>query len=191
MDEVSFEGSNRVVTMTRFVGRVAIGRGTTIHRAGFLSGPIEIGRYCQFAPFVALHTSRHPIDHLAINTTPLLLDAVMASAVATDPISVGSDVWIGHGAIVLPGVTIGHGAVVGAGAVLTSLLGPYDIAVGNPARVVGRRFGDEVVEALMRLGWWDRDRDQLERIREIFTRPLAHDPSAAARIEDAIERLSR
>ena len=84
LDEVSFEGSNRVATMTRFVGRVAIGRGTTIHRAGFLSGPIEIGRYCQFAPFVALHTSRHPIDHLAINTTPLLLDAVMASAVATD-----------------------------------------------------------------------------------------------------------
>ena len=90
--------------------------------------------------------------------------------------------WIGHGAIVLPGVTIGHGAVVGAGAVLTSSLGPYDIAVGNPARVMrDADFGDEVVEALMRLGWWDRDRDQLERIREIFTRPLAHDPSAAAR----------
>ena len=45
-------------------------------------------------------------------------------------------VWIGAGAIVLPGVTIGEGSVVGAGSVVTKDIGPYSIAIGNPARVV-------------------------------------------------------
>jgi acetyltransferase-like isoleucine patch superfamily enzyme len=191
LDEVDFEGHNRVATMTRFVGHVVIGRGTTIHRAVFLGGPLEIGRYCQLAPFVALHSSQHPIDHLAINTTSLLLDGLMASAAASDPIRVGSDVWIGHGAVVLPGVTISDGAVVGAGSVVTKSVGPYAIAVGNPARVVRRRFDDEVVEALLRLRWWDRGPEQLEQIRELFTRPLVDDRSAVDRLESALDRLGR
>ena len=82
-------------------------------------------------------------------------------------ISVGSDVWLGRAATVLSGVTIGHGAVVGARAVVAGDVRPYAVVVGNPAREVRRRFGDEQVEALLRIAWWDwpdeliRDRAEL------------------------------
>lgn len=52
---------------------------------------------------------------------------------------IGDRVWIGCGAIVLPGVTIGEGAVVGAGAVVTKDVEPFTIVAGNPARQIGRR----------------------------------------------------
>ncbi len=73
-------------------------------------------------------------------------------------VTLGQDVWIGHGAIVLPGVSIGTGAAVGAGAVVTRKdVPPFAIAVGVPARVLRLRFASEIVAALQRIAWWDWD----------------------------------
>jgi len=59
-----------------------------------------------------------------------------------NPLFIGSDSWIGTGAIILPQVTyIGQGAVIGAGSVVTKDVEPYCIVVGNPACVVGKRQG--------------------------------------------------
>lgn len=55
------------------------------------------------------------------------------------PITIGAHVWIGYGAIILPGVSIGEGAIIGAGAVVTRSIPECGIAVGNPARVIARR----------------------------------------------------
>jgi acetyltransferase-like isoleucine patch superfamily enzyme len=52
---------------------------------------------------------------------------------------IGNRVWIGYGAIILPGLTIGEGAVVGAGAVVTKDVEPFAIVGGNPARKIGER----------------------------------------------------
>jgi hypothetical protein len=73
----------------------------------------------------------------------------------------GHDVWIGHGAIVLPGRRIGTGAVIGAGAVVTRDVPPYAIAVGNPARVLRQRFAPAIAERLLTLAWWDWDHERL------------------------------
>lgn len=70
-------------------------------------------------------------------------------------IVVGSDTWVTTGCTVMSGVTIGDGAVVGTKAVVTTDVRPYAIVAGNPAREVGRRFGDAQVDALLRIGWWD------------------------------------
>ncbi|MGY3564830.1 acyltransferase [Sinomonas sp. RB5] len=59
------------------------------------------------------------------------------------PVLIGSDVWIGFGSTILSGVEIGDGAVIGAGAVVSRSIPANSIAVGNPARVVGKRFEDE------------------------------------------------
>ena len=68
---------------------------------------------------------------------------------------VGNDVWIGREARIMPGVTIGDGAVIGAHSVVASDIPAYAIAVGNPARVVRRRFDDETVAALLDIAWWN------------------------------------
>jgi maltose O-acetyltransferase len=88
--------------------------------------PITIGDDVQIGPNVQLLTPTHPLDP----------EPRRAKWEAAEPITIGDNVWLGGGAIVLPGVTIGENTVVGAGAVVTRDLPPDVVAVGNPARVV-------------------------------------------------------
>ena len=87
---------------------------------------IEIGDDLQMAPAVQLYTATHPLDRASR----------AAGLEYARPIRIGSGVWIGGGAIVLPGVTIGDGCVVGAGSVVTHDLPAGSLAVGNPARII-------------------------------------------------------
>ena len=68
-----------------------------------------------------------------INTPIMYQDCYDASIVVED------DVWIGHGATIMPGVHVGRGAVIGAGAVVKRDIPPYSIAVGIPARIIKYR----------------------------------------------------
>jgi len=88
--------------------------------------PITIGDDVQIGPNVQLLTPTHP---LAAGPRRDKLEAAK-------PISIGNNVWLGGGVIVLPGVSIGENTVVGAGAVVTRDLPANVVAVGNPARVV-------------------------------------------------------
>lgn len=72
-----------------------------------------------------------------------------------DAACIGNDVWIGTGAIVLNGVNIGDGAVVAAGAVVTKDVPPYTIVGGVPAKVIRKRFSEELTERLLAVKWWD------------------------------------
>jgi phosphonate metabolism protein (transferase hexapeptide repeat family) len=76
--------------------------------------------------------------------------------------SIGNDVWLGHGTTIMPGVKIGHGAIVGSGAVVTKDIGPYEIAVGVPAKVIKKRFDDQTIAKLLEIRWWDWERASLE-----------------------------
>lgn len=93
------------------------------------SCPVSIGHDVMFASFVALVGGDHRVDDI---------DGPMNSSGRADirPIEVGSDVWVGHGAIILHGVRIGNGAVVGAGAVVTRHVPDNAIVAGNPARLI-------------------------------------------------------
>lgn len=68
---------------------------------------------------------------------------------------IGNDVWLGYRSTVMPGVSIGDGAVVAAHAVVAADVPPYAIVAGNPAKVVRRRFSDEVAARLQAVAWWD------------------------------------
>ena len=87
---------------------------------------IRIGDDVQIGPNVQLLTPTHPLD----------ADLRRDKWEAAEPITIGDNVWLGGGVIVLPGVTIGSDTVVGAGSVVTKDLPPGVLAVGNPARVI-------------------------------------------------------
>ncbi|NKQ23163.1 sugar O-acetyltransferase [Streptomyces galbus] len=87
---------------------------------------ILIGADCQIGPNVQLLTPTHPLEP----------GPRRDKLEAARPITIGDNVWLGGGAIVLPGVTIGHDSVVGAGSVVTKDVPPNVVAVGNPARPV-------------------------------------------------------
>ena len=76
---------------------------------------------------------------------------------------VGNDVWIGREARIMPGVTIGNGAIIGAFSVVASDVPAYAVVVGNPGRVIKRRFDDETIATLEEIAWWDWDAEKLTR----------------------------
>lgn len=107
---------------------LTIGAGTFVNY-GFTAldvAPIAIGSNCQIATHVQLLTAWHPVEPGPRR------DGLEAAS----PITVGDNVWIGGGAIVLPGVTIGDNSVIGAGAVVTKDVPANVVVVGNPARVI-------------------------------------------------------
>lgn len=88
--------------------------------------PIHIGPYCQIGPMVQIYTADHPRD-------PALRRQGLESG---RPVRIGSNVWIGGGAILLPGITVGDDAIIGAGSIVTRDVPAGATVVGNPARLV-------------------------------------------------------
>jgi len=83
---------------------------------------------------------------------------------------IGADVWIGHAAIVMPGVSVGTGSIIGSGSVVTKNVPDYTIVAGNPAKIIRRRVTEEVEAALKRIAWWDWNREELIAAMSDFRR---------------------
>ncbi|WP_182087147.1 DapH/DapD/GlmU-related protein [Aureimonas sp. ME7] len=151
-----------------------------------------IGKFCSIAAQVRLNALEHPIERVTthkITYRPneyfrfLGVDDAFRERRLQRRVEVGHDVWIGHGAVILPGVSVGHGAVIGAGAVVTRDVAPYLVAAGVPARPLRPRFPAEIVERFLRLAWWDWPRERLfDAIPDMQTLSPEH---FLARWEDA------
>ena len=86
---------------------------------------VRIGSFSLFGPAVQIYTPMHPMDA-----------ALRRKQEFGKPVDIGADVWVGGGAIILPGVTIGSRAVIGAGSVVTRDVPENVFAAGNPCRVI-------------------------------------------------------
>ncbi len=84
---------------------------------------------------------------------------------------IGNDVWIGHGATIMPGVHIGDGAIIATKAVVTKNVEPYTIVGGNPAKPIKKRFSDDIITKLLALKWWDWD---IEKITQNVDKLTSH-----------------
>ena len=85
------------------------------------------------------------------------------------PVRIGSDVWCGMDAIILPGVDIGHGACIGAHSVVTRDVEPYEIVAGNPAKHIRWRFSEETRRQFLEMAWWEWEIEEIrERVDELY-----------------------
>lgn len=130
-----------------------------------------IGSFCSIASgavFMMAGNQGHRNDWVStfpffyMDEEPAFAGALDAYRPAGDTV-IGSDVWIGSEAMVMPGVRVGHGAMIGSRALVTKHVEPYTIVGGNPARPIRRRFADDAVALLLEMAWWDWP---LERIRD-------------------------
>lgn len=76
---------------------------------------------------------------------------------------IGNDVWIGNNCLIKSGVIIGDGAIIGMGSVVTKNIEPYSIVAGNPAKMIRKRFDDEIVNKLLETKWWNYDDSKIEQ----------------------------
>ena len=76
---------------------------------------------------------------------------------------IGNDVWFGHEAMIMPAVKIGDGVIIAARSVVVKDIPPYTIVGGNPAKVIRRRFSDEIIEQLIQIQWWNWGYEKITR----------------------------
>lgn len=97
---------------------------------------IRIGDNALIAPNVQIYTAFHPINAIDRFGEPKEDGSFEFCKTQTAPVIIGNNVWIGGGAIILPGVTIGDNVVIGAGSIVTKDIPDNVIAAGNPCRVI-------------------------------------------------------
>ena len=136
--------------------KVQVGHGSygrlNVHTWGLPEERLSIGHYVSIADDVQfLLGGNHAHDRLSTYPFKVMMLGHPNESRTKGPITVQDDVWIGHGAMILSGVTLHQGCVIGAGAVVTRDVPPYAIVAGNPAQVVKYRFSQELTQKLVAL----------------------------------------
>ena len=138
----------------------------------------NIGSFCSLSDNVSIGGGKHPFDW--VSTSPAFytgrdsLDKRLASLdfeTTDDQTIIENDVWIGRGAYIKSGVRIGTGAIIGMGSVVTKDVLPYSIVAGTPARLIRKRFSDEIIESLIDSKWWEMDESTLKKYSDKFNDP--------------------
>lgn len=148
------------------------------HFYDFNNDKLIIGKFCQIADGVefVMNGANHQMS--AISTYPFYIfpdweEKIPPSSVMPlkgDTV-IGNDVWIGQNVTILPGVNIGDGAIIGLNSTVASNIPPYSITVGNPARVIKKRFDDELISLLLEFKWWDKEPDEINALIPLLTSP--------------------
>lgn len=170
---IKFEGENILPEFCVASGKIRVGYRTTLGVHNFFFGDIQVGKYCQIGGYVAMHGTNHPIKYPTTYINKKLFGGELSQLKQSKPIKICNDVWIGHGAIILGGVTIGNGAIVAAGAVVTKDIPAYAIVGGNPAKILKYRFSEEIISELQGLKWWDKNDIELEQLKSFFKTDLS------------------
>jgi phosphonate metabolism protein (transferase hexapeptide repeat family) len=144
----------------------------------------KIGKFCSIAAMTRINPGNHPMHrasqaHFTYRASSYFPgeadDADFFEWRRAHRVVIGHDVWIGHGAIVLPGRNLGDGAVIAAGSIVTKDVMPYTIVAGNPARPIRQRFPTQIAARMAMLEWWHWSHERLRLALPDFRRLSAEE----------------
>ena len=92
-----------------------------------------------------------------------------------------NDVWIGYNSLIMPGIKIGNGSIIASNSVVVKDVEPYSIVGGNPAKLIRKRFDNEIIDLLESIKWWDWPIEKITTNLEILT---SNDVSKLREISD-------
>lgn len=136
---------------------------------------IAVGKGCSLADDITfLIDLNHDFSSVAQGKLAFLKGAeVPWRSARKGSVIIQNDVWVGHGATIMSGVTLHNGCVIAAGAVVTKDVPPYAVAGGTPARLLRCRFDTETVCRLQKIAWWDWPPELQEARKADFSLPAA------------------
>lgn len=177
-------GDHSAVFQSQISGNVRIGRFTTFNGPdsriiGGVNG-VVIGNFCSIAPGCYIYEINHILDRCS--TYYIFRNLIDSSGdesfvwegdaskdiCSKGVVEIGHDVWIGSRSTILSGVKIGDGVVVAANSTIVKNVPPYAIVGGNPARILGFRFDDVIVERLKAIEWWYWSDSKIKRNWRLF-----------------------
>ena len=125
---------------------------------------VVIGKFCSIAVGVKIIASGEH-NYKAVSSFPFyahyLKKNIEKDTYTKGEVNIGNDVWVGANAVILSGVKVGDGAVIAAGSVVTKNIPPYAIVAGVPAKVIKFRFNQDIVDQLLKIQWWNWDKQFL------------------------------
>ena len=137
----------------------------------------DIGAFCSIADGVIIGGAQHPIEW--VGTSPVFYkgkDSVTKKYSEFERPKakrtiIGNDVWIGDRAIIKGGVTVGNGAIIGMGSIVTKDIGDFEIWAGNPAKLIRKRFSEDIIQDLIKLSWWEWDDFTIQKYSQYIRNP--------------------
>lgn len=175
-----FEGANYIGSYTSFSGE--LGYGTYL--GDNCSVNAKVGRFTSIASGVKTINGFHPLEKIVsthpffysnkncVSLTPLeksyFKEEKKADKDNKFDVIIGNDVWIGCDVKILAGIKIGDGAVIGTGAVVTKDVEPYTIVGGIPAKIIRKRFSDEIIKKILDRQIWDNELSWYMENRTLF-----------------------
>ena len=163
----------RIHPQSRIGKFTTIGYGTKMTGFALIASteeaPVTIGKYCTVAHNLRIRTRNHYTGYANMQHTLQRRHGFPSTTITKGPITIGNAVWIADNVIILSGVEIGDGAVLGAGSIVTTNIPPYAIAVGNPAKVIKKRFKEQIIKQLLDIRWWDWSEDKIARNKNFFS----------------------
>jgi len=123
----------------------------------------DIGNFVSVSWNVTIGAIQHEINTLTTHAFPFssAFNISKDNQLSKTPTKIGHDVWIGTGAIIMPGIVIGNGAIIGAGSIVTKDVEAYSVVAGNHSKLLYNRFSNDIKNELEKLQWWYWDKDKL------------------------------